>query len=398
MKIDKKNPRHWFYLALSAFNVFMALVLRALPGQHPVKRVLLYGHKLSGNLLPLYKALSGPEHPDIQVHFLALDPAYHTKLRQDGIASVCAISPGSARILAGTDAIITDHGLHTLAPLLWLTKIKFIDVWHGIPFKGFDETDFRVQHCYNEIWVASPLLAKIYTEQYGFEPGRIRITGYARTDMLIEPPADRLTIKRKLGIPCASNDRLVLFAPTWRQDAASRSIYPFGLDQHTFLRTLQDISRRTRGTIAIRTHLNSPQDLRIQGQYDGLVFLPASDFPNTEEILLATDILVCDWSSIAFDFLLLSRPTIFLDVDPPFSKGFSLGPEFRFGPLANDMHILTGLLETYLRDPSEFDNQYGAQVQAVRESVYGGYADGHAAFRCMNRLRSELGILDRLPI
>ena len=41
-------------------------------------------------------------------------------------------------------------------------------------------------------------------------------------------------------------------------------------------------------------------------------------------------------SSIAFDFLLLERPTIFLDVEAPFAKGLSLDASHRLSELAED--------------------------------------------------------------
>src|SRR5690606_40302310 len=63
-----------------------------------------------------------------------------------------------------------------------LPILRFFDVWHGIPFKGFDADDFRVQHRYDECWVASPLLRDLYIQRFGFEPQRVVATGYARTD------------------------------------------------------------------------------------------------------------------------------------------------------------------------------------------------------------------------
>jgi CDP-glycerol glycerophosphotransferase len=119
--------------------------------------------------------------------------------------------------------------------------------------------------------------------------------------------------------------------------------------------------------------------------------LPGTRFPDTEAILLASDVLVCDWSSIAFDFLLLRRPTVFLDVPPPFRKGFSLGPEYRFGAIARDLPELMRQLETCVGEPEAYWRVHAGTYQSIRHQVYGDKADGHSAARCIARLQVRLG-------
>src|SRR5690606_1058052 len=137
----------------------------------------------------------------LDVVYLSLDPDYARTLRSEGVNVVCAVHPRAAIVLARTAVMITDHGLHVMEPLLWLTRIRFVDVWHGIPFKGFDAADFRVQHHYDEVWVASPLMAEYYTQKYGFDPSRVVVTGYARTDRLVKRDEDVSGIRKCLGIP-----------------------------------------------------------------------------------------------------------------------------------------------------------------------------------------------------
>jgi CDP-glycerol glycerophosphotransferase len=142
-------------------------------------------------------------------------------------------------------------------------------------------------------------------------------------------------------------------------------------------------------TILLRSHLNTGG--ASTGEYPGVVALPGTRFPDTEAILLASDILVCDWSSIAFDFLLLQRPTVFLDVPPPFRKGFSLGPEYRFGAIARDLPELMRQLETCVGEPEAYWRVHAGTYQSIRHQVYGDKADGHSAARCIARLQARLG-------
>jgi CDP-glycerol glycerophosphotransferase len=325
--------------------------------------------------------------------FLTMDPAYHRQLRQQGVCSVLATSPSAIRWMATADAVVSDHGLHAMQGMLGTTDLKFFDVWHGIPFKGFDAEDFRVQQRYDETWVASPLLAAMYMEKFGFPPARVVVTGYARTDRLVRGRGeDRAEIAKRLGLP-EDAGRIVLFAPTWKQDDQTRSLFPFGTSPEAFCEALSDLAVRNDVTVVFRTHLNSGLQAATTGAWPRLASLPPALYPDSEEVLLASDILVCDWSSIAFDFLLLDRPTIFLAVEPPFAKGLSLDAAYRFGAIANDMQGMLTLLERYMGEPCRYDEDYGARAAGVKRLVYGDFADGNSAQRCVERLKNALATI-----
>ncbi len=391
MKIDRRSPRHWLYLLGFGFTVACAILVRPFLHRRSSGRALLYGHKLAGNLLAIQEQAVSHAREGMEVAFLTMDPIYHKQLRKRGIASVLACSPSAIRWLATADAVISDHGLHAMQPMLATTDVKFFDVWHGIPFKGFDRNDFRVQQRYSETWVASPLLASLYVERFGFDAGRVKVTGYARTDRLVRrKDANRSEIARRLGLPHDCG-QIVLFAPTWRQDDRSRSLFPFGVTAEAFFAALSTLAERTNATMVFRTHLNASLPAGATDAWPRLASLPSALHADTEEILLASDILVCDWSSIAFDFLLLDRPTIFLDVPPPFAKGLSLDAGYRFGALAKDMEAMLALLERYLIEPGLYRRDCGNRAAQVKSQIYGGFADGLATQRCLERLGLATG-------
>lgn len=383
MKIDKRRPTHWLYLLAFALQALFGLALRPFFNK---SGIVLYGHKLNGNLLALHRELPGTT-------FLSMDRSYCHELKRQGINCQWACSFGAALLLARAKAIISDHGLHSLEILLPAYRkadLKCFDVWHGIPFKGFDAHDFRLQQQYDEIWVASQLHYDLYVERYGFSPSQVAITGYARTDALIQPQQSTTETRKRLGLPLQGS--LILFAPTWSQDAQGRSLFPFGHSEAEFLTALSALARRHQATIVLRTHLNS--NARTIKDYPNILPMPSSLWPDTESILQVSDALICDWSSIAFDYLLLNRPTFFLDVPAPFRKGFSLGPEYRFGPVVGSLSELTEQLEKVLKTSSDYWREYTQRHQTIRRDIYGEWADGQATQRCMVRLAKHTGISD----
>ncbi|MGH8030069.1 MAG: CDP-glycerol glycerophosphotransferase family protein [Arenimonas sp.] len=387
MKIDRGNPWHWLWLGMFTLNTLAALLLRWFGWRRDPGSVVLYGHKLNGNLAALLAQARREADPAMTLSFLTMDPAYCRELRAAGELAVLAISPRCIPLLARAGALVTDHGLHCLSLLVRLGGLPAFDVWHGIPFKGFDADDFRVQHRYEETWLPSPRVERLYVERFGFDPARLVATGYARTDALVRGDEPQEALLARLDLTATQGKKRVLFAPTWKQDAAGRSVFPFGLAADEFFAGLDAVCARTGAVALFRSHLNSTDVATVDG--GRIVAVPHADVPDTEGVLLASDVLVCDWSSIAFDWLLLERPTIFLDVPPPFAKGFSLGPEYRYGEIVDSFERLLERLEAYLRDPETYAAAHGARAAAVREEIYGPFADGRSALRCLERLRER---------
>ena len=387
MKLDSRNPRHWVYLVLFSLNAICATVLRWLGIRGKRRMVLFYGHKLNGNLAAVLDAAHAtPGFPPVA--FLTMDPDYHRQLVAEGRPCVLATSPAAASALAGARAVVSDHGLHALEFIQRLTRLPFFDVWHGIPFKGFDADDFRVQRRFTETWVTSPMLAELYVERFGFRAERVKITGYARTDRLVRRSESLGGLRAKFGLDAAGDRKIVLFAPTWKQDAKGRSVFPFDTDERSFFGALEGVCRRAGACLVVRSHLNTRGMDDLVG--DWIFAVPHARYPDTEGLLLLSDVLVCDWSSIAFDFLLLDRPAIFLDVPPPFAKGFALGPEFRFGPVVGSVGALVEQLEHSLAAPAGYLAAHGERHAQVRHQLYGTLADGGSAGRCVDRLEAYL--------
>jgi CDP-glycerol glycerophosphotransferase (TagB/SpsB family) len=381
MKMDIGKPHHWILLLQQWLYTLIAIGWRFLrkPPKQPL--VILYGHQLSGNLLALYTEWSNSARDDIDLYYLSLDPDYSNQLSEAGINVLRCNRLRDMFKLSQTSVLVTDHGLHAMIPLLRFTDIVFIDVWHGIPFKGFIPEDFKLQHRYHEVWVSSPHLKKLYEDKFGFKPERVRSMGYARTDRLFKGDRNLSQFKTEAGIP--QDSKIVLYAPTWQQDDTGRELFPFGESKDAFIRVLSKICRDHRATLVIRGHLNANM---ASASDEGVHYCSQMDFPDTEDLLLVTDILICDWSSIAFDYLVLNRPTLFLDVDPPFKNGFSLGKEYRFGKVLGDMTVLGNALVDYLEYPEHYLRDHSELNNTILREVYGENNSGTASAKQLERL------------
>ncbi|MGJ8661802.1 MAG: CDP-glycerol glycerophosphotransferase family protein [Bacteroidota bacterium] len=385
MKVDKRKPLHWLWLGLFSLNTLLSVVIRLFV-KSPTE-VVLYGHKLNGNLKAIYK--ESDCHEGLVPYYLSMDYGYCRELKNTGVNVVWGGSGAAILILARAKIIVSDHGLHCLILLLKFTGIKFIDVWHGIPFKGFDKDDFKVQRQYDETWVTSPYMAKLYEEKFGFQRDKIKIIGYARTDMLVKQCEEGgIELRAQLGLP-SDKTPVVLFAPTWAQDVSGRNIYPFDCEELEFFNFLNSIALECDCVFLMRRHINSVG--KICNEYQRVKEVPYDSYPDTETLLLISDVLIYDWSSIVFDFLLLNRLVICLDVVAPFKKGFSIDPSYRFGIVASDLSQLKKEITRVIRDYDILIASERGCREKILRTVYDEYADGLASERACGRLLNVLG-------
>ncbi len=389
MKINKKDPKHWTFLVLSSLYVFIAILCRPFRKRNRVKQVVLYGHQLNGNIKAFADYCTRNSIKDMQLYFAA-DPDYLPVINKKR-TEIPILSMNSLRDIikiGACDAIITTHGTHALYFLLRLTNIKFCDVWHGIPFKGWGRDSFKKEQVkYDEVWVSSPTIKRKYIDMYDFPESIIQVTGYARTDDLINDYFQKQQLLKKYKID--GFKKYILVAPTWKQDDAGRSIVPFGVNTEDFFKTLNNIGEKLSALVIFRAHLNSGDGVNTSN-LSFVHVMPHTSFPVTEEFLAIADELVTDWSSIAFDYLVLQRPTIFLDVPSPFAEGFTLGPEYRFGPVVNNLHDLQNTLVNYGLEPQQYLKDFKNVLQKANKAAYGSFADGKAAKRYYERLHQVL--------
>lgn len=384
MKINKLSPRHWYRLSLQAVFTVAAIALRPFLRKPSRHIVILYGHQFSGHLAAIYNQWRAANPATLECYFLSLDPSPVLRGPAAAVNILYCQRFTDMLVVAKASAMITDHGLHMMFPLVKLTDMVFIDVGHGIPFKGYDEQDFRLQRHYKEIWTSSRGISDLYARKCGCG-NLVHSIGSPRTDKLIDPAGQQGSFREFIDIP--PQIPIILYAPTWQQDDRGRTLIPFGQSEEGFLQQFDAFCKEHDCCLVFRSHQNTSFTARA---LDRVIFCPQSDYPDTEGILLDTDVLISDWSSIVFDFIVLDRPTLFLDVPHPFAKGCTLGPEYRFGHIARSMDETVRALKTYIHDPKQYLHEYGDKHRSVKELVYDQHADGRASERCLQRLCSLL--------
>ncbi|MFJ9519103.1 CDP-glycerol glycerophosphotransferase family protein [Kitasatospora sp. NPDC101801] len=228
---------------------------------------------------------------------------------------------------------------------------------------------------------ATPILRRAF--RY---PGEILESGYPRNDLLARG-ADASAVRRRLGIP--DGRRVVLYAPTWREDQQRGNGDGYRLD----LRLDLAAARAALGAdhvLLVRPHTHVAEPL--PGAGDGFV-RDVGDYPDVQELLLAADVLVTDYSSIMFDFAITGRPMLFFTYDLAHYRDALRGFYFDFereapGPLLADSAELIGALRSLTTGTTLVDRH--ADAYRRFRATHCRLDDGRAAARVVDRLL-ELG-------
>lgn len=194
-------------------------------------------------------------------------------------------------------------------------KVFFLNTWHGTPIKkmGFDiaagNTSFH--KAIKEDSITDMMLAQgdyeadIFSRVFAIPREKFAVIGLPRNDALVyDNNHSKITeIKTKLGIPL--NKKVILYAPTFREyskDTGNNCILESPLD----LITLQkDLGRDY--IFLLRAHY---EVVKIFGVTDNDFVRNVSAYPDLNELMLVSDILVSDYSSIFFDYSILGRPML----------------------------------------------------------------------------------------
>jgi CDP-glycerol glycerophosphotransferase len=281
----------------------------------------------------------------------------------------------------------------------WIGKRRgttYIQTWHGTALKKMGANTPQVKAMlqaerrkfdaavgrFDHFLVRSEYDIRTLVEAFGLRAEPLRV-GYPRNDALLAPDraARSAALRDRLALP---DDRTVLlYAPTFRDTTGT---FEPGFDLTAFAREFGD------------THV-----LLVRAHYLNTVVVPqaASDavrdvsaYPDVTELMLASDALLTDYSSVMFDYALLDRPLVFFAAD---ADGYARDRGTYFdlaarapGPFTTDQSALFDALGALHRVGDPAPDPYAAARKTFAED-FGTYETGTAADHVVARFFGRKG-------
>lgn len=226
--------------------------------------------------------------------------------------------------------------------------------------------------------------SKLHTEEeltwYWYD-GEVMECGLPRNDIFFHyTPEDVQDIKKKAGIP--DGVKVVLYGPTFRNEPSNE---PYAIDTERVLQTLEQ-KTGDKWIFLFRAHPNFVWYGKPAFEYSDKV-MDVTNYPDMQDLLLISDVLISDYSSAMFDFNLMHRP-VFL-----FTKDVEAYQKMR------------GLKDWYFKVPFPFCHNNDELVSAIAnyneqeyrqkcaefDKFYGNLETGTASQQIVDRLETIMG-------
>ena len=377
MKFNKRNLFHIFIYLYGMVIFNCILIYKKYYSKQIDERVILYGHKLYGNLKSLYKEL---EETDIEFYFLTLDYKVYTNLRSSSVNVLYGLKINHMLKVVFSKIVVTDHGLHFMKKLISQEDNYLFDANHGLPLEKWNENIMQQWYEFDEVWLFSNFHKDVYINDFGYKKDNLVITGYGRLDYLkrFNSSAKKLEQVKKIKHFYGLEDtkKVILYAPTWihsKDKIRNEFMRP---DNINFLKYLDQIGISNNLTILFRPHLNTILSNRVKKELDSftnLLYFPFNEYEEVEDFLIISDLLITDWSSIALDYILLDRPTIFLNTPNSFKLGIFNEELLRFGKVSDQGSLEKNIIK-YINNIDLY-NQECPQQKRAKEIIYEGSSD-----------------------
>ena len=317
---------------------------------------------------------------------------------------VCLFPGKNIRLPAQAALVVCDNFDWRLTPL-WplLHRAKVFQLWHGIPLKKIGRAEIEspvnmdaekaayleaMYSNYDAVASTSPAVSRIFSSVFYIPPENYAQAGFPRNDALLRSPKanDFINVDAdlygKVRAHRKTGGKVVLHMPTFR-DSGVPPLDAQGIDpghiaafalEHNLL-------------WALKLH---PSLILPKKEYPGLVVCKSTS--DVYPLLRESDILLTDYSSVYFDYLLCDRPIHFhiqdLEDYTSQSREFMLNfDEWRPGPTSHSETELFALLRRTLNG----EDLFSAERMRMRDILFTDKDAGSSARVCRH-IETMLGL------
>ncbi len=295
----------------------------------------------------------------------------------------------------------------------------YIQTWHGslgikriekdlsdiihLNYKKFSQIDSQMT---DYLISPSSFDTKTLSSCFWFDKKFLEI-GYPRNDIFFldeKTKSEKIkTIKDKLNIP--HGKKILLYAPTFR-DSKKIDVYDIDLNQVQKALSEKDNCEFI-SLVRLHPHLQK-KSTQITEKYPDTINV--TTYPDIQELLLISDVLITDYSSSIFDFMLMKKPAFFYAKDiKEYTKerGFYIDLEKMPFPVAyNNVDMVKNIenfsiqdyqqkLEEFMKNRICYDKGDSSKkcVELIKEKIETPYQkfNGNEAFEY---LKKYLYVLD----
>ena len=347
------------------------------------------------------------------MEFAMMAPVYHrltqdarvrvscmSSARPDQVTSIYRDAPGDRRLLTPRQVLLSKIDVYLAADLIWATIARGacrVQMFHGVAGKYahvYDRPSLTMRR-WGRLFFINERRLRNFIAAGAVDAGSpaIRLVGMPKADALVDGTFSRNRVLTTHGLD--PGRPTVLYAPTWTPDSSLNV-----MGEQVIQRLIE-----TGVTVLVKLHENS-RDLRYANS--GGIDWPARlqpllrrgsglliDSSDVSSWLVASDVLISDHSSVAFEYLLLDRPVVRIHLPELLARG-AVAAEYvelmtRASTTVTNPREVRAAVDHALADP----RQGSANRRAVASELF--YKPGTATDRAVCELYDAMELAPLHP-
>lgn len=229
-------------------------------------------------------------------------------------------------VMSRAEIILMDNAFMPMSFFKVRKETKVLQLWHGtgsIKKFGQDSNTGRLRELERRhnanidcLFVNSAGLVREYAGAFGVPESKVYATGLPRTDWLLTLLSDKDraekieeisgNIAKFMGGGSLKDKKIILYAPTFRDNETDNPKLHMNVSK--LAETLPDDY-----LIFLKLHPFVSRAFKGSDLPDRVINV--SDYQDLNELMVVSDVLITDYSSIIFDFVVLDKPMYFFADD-----------------------------------------------------------------------------------
>lgn len=246
----------------------------------------------------------------------------YESLKEDNNNVIFSYSIEGLKKIIKAKVYIVTIGINDIIDGLYNDKQSIIvQTWHGTPIKTLgllatkyyskDDINKQINRCFSDntyVLSSSSYIESIFSKCFRVMPERYLKFGYPRNDIFIKNQ-NEVNKKKLLGEDIGK--KVLLYCPTWRENSEF-ILFPF---KDGSLSEFNQYLKESNQILFIKLHPLHQREDFLEEKFSNIKLFNNRLNIDTQEILQVTDVLITDYSSIYFDFILMNKPVIFIPYD-----------------------------------------------------------------------------------
>lgn len=261
------------------------------------------------------------QHPEVNAVWLTTEDSVYSKLKEKGYSVYLASTLKAKMLLARAAVVVETEGNADIGGYR-PGRTKIIQLWHGVGPKNtlwekhYSKFSILCQHIIfdhreKSYWMLSSETNKFTIQKLYHVPNdHCVITGYPRCDILVERKVESNVIDElETAYPC---HKKLMYMPTHRNFGKSQGL---NFSREDLVR-VNDFLKENRYVLVFKPHMH---EMNYYSEYEAelsnIVIAKDTKYSDVYSYISGMDLLICDYSSIIYDFLCIKKPIVLFNFD-----------------------------------------------------------------------------------